>query len=97
MTTASKAGSGHGLQTHSSGLKPREFDQIRELAYQYCGLNIHTGKEELVAARLGKIMRELAIPTFAEYYRYVTSDKSGQALVAMIDALTTNHTSFFRE
>jgi chemotaxis protein methyltransferase CheR len=82
---------------HASGLKPREFDQIRELAYQYCGLNIHAGKEELVAARLGKIMRELKIPSFRAYYEYVTTDETGQALVRMIDALTTNHTSFFRE
>jgi chemotaxis protein methyltransferase CheR len=97
MTTAGNAAPSQGLQLHSSGLKAREFDQIRELAYQYCGLNIHAGKEELVAARLGKVMRELGIPTFAQYYHYVTSDKSGQALVVMIDALTTNHTSFFRE
>jgi chemotaxis protein methyltransferase CheR len=97
MTTAAKAGASPGLQPQASGLKTREFDQIRELAYQYCGLNIHAGKEELVAARLGKVMRQLDIPTFAQYYQYVTTDKSGQALVVMIDALTTNHTSFFRE
>ena len=83
--------------SHASGLKPKEFDQIRELAYRYCGLNIHAGKEELVAARLGKIMRELNIPSFRAYYEYVTTDDTGQALVRMIDALTTNHTSFFRE
>ncbi len=96
MTTATNPGPIR-LQPHASGLKTREFDQIRELAYQYCGLNIHAGKEELVAARLGKVMRQLDIPTFAQYYQYVTGDKSGQALVVMIDALTTNHTSFFRE
>ena len=84
MTAASKAGPSQGLQLHSSGLKAREFDQIRELAYQYCGLNIHAGKEELVAARLGKVMRELDIPTFAQYYQYVTSDRSGQALAALV-------------
>src|SRR3984957_16286107 len=97
MTTATKAAPSAGLQPHASALKTREFDQIRELAYQYCGLNIHAGKEELVAARLGKVMREFGIPTFAQYYQHVTSDKSGQALAVMIDALTTNHTSFFRE
>jgi chemotaxis protein methyltransferase CheR len=97
MTTATKAAPSPGLQSHASGLKTREFDQIRELAYQYCGLNIHAGKEELVAARLGKVMRELDIPTFTQYYQHVTTDKSGQALTIMIDALTTNHTSFFRE
>jgi chemotaxis protein methyltransferase CheR len=97
MSMATKATPTAVSLLQSSALKSKEFDQIRELAYQYCGLNIHSGKEELVAARLGKVMRELNIPTFRQYYEYVTADASGQALVGMIDALTTNHTSFFRE
>jgi chemotaxis protein methyltransferase CheR len=85
------------LPTQPALLKAREFDQIRELAYQYCGLDIHPGKEELVAARLGKLLRKLGMTSFRQYYEYVTADASGPALVEMIDALTTNHTSFFRE
>jgi len=80
-----------------ASLSPRDFDSIRKLAFNYCGLDIATGKEELVASRLGKIMRELNIPTYAAYYSYVVGDKTQQALVTMIDSLTTNHTSFFRE
>jgi chemotaxis protein methyltransferase CheR len=78
-------------------LSPRDFDRFRKLAFDYCGLNIEAGKEDLVAARLGKIMREHKIPSYSAYYDHVTGDKSSAALVTMIDSLTTNHTSFFRE
>lgn len=78
-------------------LTSREFDRFRKLAFDYCGLHIEPGKEELVASRLGKIMRRLGISSFAAYYDHVTGDSSSAALVEMIDNLTTNHTSFFRE
>lgn len=78
-------------------LSVRDFDRIRGLAFNYCGLDIENGKEELVASRLGKIMRGLGISSYGQYFDYVMNDKSSQALVTMIDSLTTNHTSFFRE
>ena len=42
-------------------------------------------------------MRQLGFETFGEYYRHVVSDATGEALVELIDSLTTNHTSFLRE
>jgi len=42
-------------------------------------------------------MRNSRFRTFREYYRHVVEDSTGQALAALIDALTTNFTSFFRE
>ncbi len=74
-----------------------EFRQIADLAYQRFGLDLKSGKEALVAARLGKKLRKLGFATFAEYHRYVLADSSGDALIELIDALTTNHTSFLRE
>jgi chemotaxis protein methyltransferase CheR len=78
-------------------LKASEFRQISELAYRRFGLDLKNGKEALVAARLGKRLREKGIKSFAEYYRYVLDDPSGEALIELIDSLTTNHTSFMRE
>ena len=78
-------------------LTPSEFRQISELAYQRFGLDLKSGKEALVAARLGKKLRKLGFRTFAEYHRHVLADSTGDALVELIDALTTNHTSFLRE
>jgi chemotaxis protein methyltransferase CheR len=74
-----------------------EFNQIRKLAYDRFGLDLRPGKEQLVSARLTRKIRELRFRSFREYYQHVIADASGNALVAMIDALTTNHTSFFRE
>jgi chemotaxis protein methyltransferase CheR len=67
------------------------------LAYQRFGLDLKRGKEALVAARLGKKLRKLGFSTFAEYHRHVLADSTGDALIELIDALTTNHTSFLRE
>lgn len=78
-------------------LTAEEFRKISELAYDRFGLDLKRGKEALVAARLGKKLRKLGFSTFAEYHRYVLADTSGEALIELIDALTTNHTSFLRE
>jgi chemotaxis protein methyltransferase CheR len=78
-------------------LTAQEFEQFRKLAYDKFGLDLRDGKEQLVSARLGKKIRELRIGSYREYYEHVIEDKTGEALIAMIDALTTNHTSFFRE
>ena len=78
-------------------LKPGEFRQISELAYERFGLDLKRGKEALVAARLGKKLRQRGFQSFSEYYRHVVSDATGEALVELIDSLTTNHTSFLRE
>lgn len=83
-------------QTHSR-LTGKEFEQIRHLAYNKFGLDLKSGKEELVSARLGKLIRRGGFRSFSAYFEHVNSDATGNAMIEMIDALTTNHTSFFRE
>ena len=78
-------------------LAPQEFEQIRQLAYRTFGLDLKTGKEELVSARLRKLVRGGGFHSFQDYYKGVLQDRTGVSLLAMIDALATNHTSFMRE
>lgn len=78
-------------------IRPREFAQIKAFAYETFGLDLREGRERLVCCRLGKHLRAGGFKSFEEYFRYVQSDRSGEALVSLIDALTTNHTSFLRE
>lgn len=83
---------------HSSPkLEAQEFEKFRRLAYDKFGLNLTDAKHDLVAARLGKKLRELKIPSYKAYYDLVVADRTGQSLIALIDALSTNHTSFLRE
>jgi chemotaxis protein methyltransferase CheR len=73
------------------------FADVRRLVYDYFGLTLRKGKEQLVEARLGKLMRDLSLTSYEELLHYVTSDRTGDSLLRLADALTTNHTSFLRE
>ena len=81
----------------SEVLSQPELDRITDLAYRTCGINLKNGKQELVQARLGKKIREGKFGTFKQYYEHVVADTTGQELIALLDALTTNFTSFLRE
>ena len=78
-------------------LTGRQFAQISALAKSACGLNLHARKRELVKGRLHKRLRQLNLDSFDEYLDYLRSDSSADELVAMLDALVTNVTSFFRQ
>ena len=78
-------------------LREIDFEKISRLVYNLCGINLHEGKKELVKARLNKRLREGSFRSFAEYFKYVTTKGGSDELIAMIDSLSTNLTSFFRE
>lgn len=78
-------------------LTDRDFEKIRRLIYEQCGINLHEGKRELVRARLSKRLREGNFHSFAEYFRYVTTEEGTDELINMIDSISTNLTYFFRE
>src|SRR5271157_6667213 len=78
-------------------LKDIDFEKISRFVYDLCGIHLHEGKKELVKARLGKRLREGKFKSFSEYYRYVTTQQGADELICMIDSLSTNLTSFFRE
>jgi chemotaxis protein methyltransferase CheR len=78
-------------------LRPVDFEKIRRLIYEKCGINLHEGKKELVSARLGKRLREGKFRSFAHYYDHVVTEEGADELVRMIDSISTNLTYFFRE
>ena len=85
------------LHPENEVISPHEFEQISELAYRTCGIDLKNGKQQLVQARLGRKIREGKFGSFEAYYHHVLADSSGEELAAMLDALTTNFTSFLRE
>jgi chemotaxis protein methyltransferase CheR len=78
-------------------LSDRDLSTIARLVYDACGINLHEGKRALVAARLQKRLRHGGFRTFRQYIRHVRADVSGREMTALLDAIATNHTSFFRE
>ncbi|MDD4464944.1 MAG: protein-glutamate O-methyltransferase CheR, partial [Desulfobacterales bacterium] len=77
-------------------LRDRDYEKISHLVYEQCGINLHAGKKELVKARLSKRLREGNFNSFADYYRYVTTEEGTEELISMIDSISTNLTYFFR-
>ena len=74
-----------------------QFEQISSLVRNLAGINLHNGKKELVKTRLAKRLRQLQLRNIEEYLSFVRNDRTGRELVSMLDVLSTNLTSFFRE
>ena len=78
-------------------LTEKDFLNFRKLVQEKCGIHLHDGKKELVRARLGKRLRQTKFKTFRQYYNYLVEEDTGEELTQMLNAISTNLTSFFRE
>ena len=91
------AASAQSTTLAASMVRPAEFREIQSMVHDIFGLELKTGKEALVGARLGKRVRELGMKDIGDYLGHVKGDRTGLELASLIDALTTNFTSFLRE
>jgi chemotaxis protein methyltransferase CheR len=76
-------------------LTDSHFNTFKSFIYQECGIFLHEGKKQLLEARVAKRLRRTGIQSVATYLKKVQSDP--HELVEFIDAISTNHTYFFRE
>ncbi len=82
---------------HSDKLSEKDFRRVSNVIYKHCGINLHGGKEPLVRARLAKRMRTLKFDSFRKYVDFALSDAGKHEFHSLVDSLSTNLTSFFRE
>lgn len=75
----------------------RDFEEVAALLYEMSGICLSEGKATLVYSRLAKRVRALRLPDFGAYLDLVSSDQGENERREMLNALTTNVTSFFRE
>ena len=78
-------------------LTDRDLRALAQLVYARAGISLHEGKRALVTARLQKRVRAVGFDNFGDYVRFVETDATGDEVVALLDAISTNHTSFYRE
>jgi len=78
-------------------LSEKQFRKISRLVYVLCGINLKDGKQALVRSRLMKRLRALRLPNFDTYLKYLESEEGRGEISFLIDVITTNKTSFFRE
>jgi chemotaxis protein methyltransferase CheR len=78
----------------TTALAPSDFDYIREVVRRQSAIVLEPGKEYLVESRL----QTLARGTGGSIAQLVTQMRRDVALTAkVVDAMTTNETSFFRD
>jgi chemotaxis protein methyltransferase CheR len=86
------------LDASPTAMDTREFKVFRELIHRETGIWLRDGKQIMLAARLAKRLRHHGMSGFAAYATYVQTVKDGgKELAEIINCVTTNKTSFFRE
>jgi len=74
----------------------KEFNFLREFVKDRTGINLSDAKRELVYGRLAKRLRILKLGGFGEYCERLKNGDDEETS-NLIDSITTNLTSFFRE
>lgn len=74
-----------------------DFKQIAQILHSHAGIALAEGKAALVYSRLAKRLRSLGLRSFREYCALIEDHKEVDERQAMMAALTTNVTRYFRE
>ncbi|WP_235537020.1 CheR family methyltransferase [Sphingomonas sp. Root241] len=86
---------GNAMAAANAELLPRDFAAIAAIMHSDARIELSEAKTTLVQSRLARRLREHGLARFSDYVALVQSD--AQERHAMVVALTTNHTHFFRE
>ncbi|MGC4118928.1 MAG: protein-glutamate O-methyltransferase CheR [Myxococcales bacterium] len=65
--------------------------------FELCGIVLDETKGYLLETRLAPLLRETSSTSFSELYRKAKADPGPKMRQSIIDAITTNETSFFRD
>ncbi|MCC6918015.1 MAG: protein-glutamate O-methyltransferase CheR [Alphaproteobacteria bacterium] len=74
-----------------------DFAAIASLLMEQTGISLPESKATLVYSRLAKRLRRLGLTSFLQYRQLLNSPAGADEGLALVSALTTNVTRFFRE
>lgn len=75
----------------------KEFKKLADYIKSNYGINLTDKKKALVMGRLRNVLQQKSFNNFSEYFDYVVLDRTGEAVMTLVDKITTNHTFFMRE
>lgn len=78
-------------------LTETDYRAVVELVYDRVGIALGQGKQSLVATRLARRMRDTGCASVGAYLELIRTAPDQGELIQLLDAITTNTTSFFRE
>jgi chemotaxis protein methyltransferase CheR len=77
-------------------LSEAELKLLQALVYQECGMHFDSRRAHFLQDRLQRRLRECRLDSFYSYYRLLISQEGKAELAKLLENLTVNETSFFR-
>ena len=74
-----------------------EYILLKQYIESHCGIYLEKGKEYLIETRLSELANEVGAKSFQEFHFMAKMDISGKLKDRIIDLMTTNETSWFRD
>ncbi|VAX05446.1 Chemotaxis protein methyltransferase CheR [hydrothermal vent metagenome] len=78
-------------------LSPRDYQDFKLFLREVSGIELGDDKEYLVASRLGSLLQKHNLSGLNELMMMLTSGRDNRLRSRVIDAMTTNETSWFRD
>ncbi|MGQ7847805.1 CheR family methyltransferase [Granulosicoccus sp. 3-233] len=80
-----------------SDINAIDFDYVRELVYRESAISIEPDMKYLVVSRLTSLLRKTGHADIAELVSSLRGRREAGLVEQVVDAMTTNETSFFRD
>jgi len=75
----------------------RDFEYLRRVSNEHTGIVVTDDKFDMFYSRLARRVRALGLKNFADYCDYLEAPDNANEITELVNAVTTNLTSFFRE
>lgn len=85
------------MSTATVSLDPQAFSFITNLVRKKSAIVLESGKGYLVESRLTPVVRELGLKSISELVSELQKPGSQKLVQLVVEAMTTNETSFFRD
>src|SRR5712692_4873919 len=84
------------MSTSAVALTDAELKLLQALVYQECGMHFDERRTHFLQDRLQRRLKECQVDSFYSYYRLLISQEGKDELARLLENLTVNETSFFR-
>jgi chemotaxis protein methyltransferase CheR len=82
--------------TEIPAITDAELKLLQALVYQECGMHFDGRRTSFLEDRLQRRLKDCQLDSFYSYYRLLISQQGKQELTRLVENLTVNETSFFR-
>lgn len=82
--------------SEAAAITDAELKLLQALVYQECGMHFDERRTPFLQDRLQRRLKECQLDSFYSYYRLLISHQGKQELARLLENLTVNETSFFR-